>query len=72
MPRVLLIPDLNDNSTDLRDAARFVARDLGVHMPWHISRFHSACNMRDVPSTSVATLRQAWEVGLAEGLHTSR
>ena len=38
----LVIPGINDDPAELRDAARFVAQELGVETPWHISRFFPA------------------------------
>jgi pyruvate formate lyase activating enzyme len=64
----LVIPDLNDDPSELRDAARFVAQELGVDTPWHISRFFPAYQMTDRPFTPVETLRRAREIGLEEGL----
>ena len=60
----LVIPKINDDPTELRD----VAQELGPDTPWHISRFFPAHKMNDVPATPVETLRQAREIGLAEGL----
>jgi pyruvate formate lyase activating enzyme len=64
----LVIPGRNDSEEELRDIARFVARDLGVDTPWHVSRFHPAYRLIDVPPTPVETLRRAREIGLEEGL----
>jgi pyruvate formate lyase activating enzyme len=64
----LVIPGINDDPAELRDAARFVAQELGVGTPWHISRFFPAYQMPAVPPTPLATLRRAREIGLEEGL----
>jgi pyruvate formate lyase activating enzyme len=64
----LVIPGINDDPAELRDAARFVAQELGVDTPWHISRFFPAYRMSDVPPTPLATLRRAREIGLEEKL----
>ena len=64
----LVIPGINDDPAELRDAARFVAQELGVETPWHISRFFPAYQMSDVPPTPLVTLRRAREIGLEEGL----
>ncbi|MEA3406602.1 MAG: AmmeMemoRadiSam system radical SAM enzyme [Chloroflexota bacterium] len=64
----LVIPDINDDEEELKDAADFVADELGVETPWHISRFFPAYEMTDVPSTPVETLRRAREIGLEAGL----
>lgn len=65
----LVIPGINDDPAELKDAAEFVANELGVDTPWHISRFFPAYKMTDVPPTPVATLQRAREIGLETGLH---
>lgn len=65
----LVIPGVNDDPEELRDAADFVAKELGPATPWHISRFFPAYKMQDVPLTPMDTLRRAYEIGLAAGLH---
>lgn len=64
----LVIPDLNDDPAELRDAARFIAQELGVDTPWHISRFFPAYRMANIPPTPLATLQQARQIGHEEGL----
>lgn len=64
----LVIPGINDDSVELRDAAGFVADELGVDTPWHISRFFPAYKMTDVPPTPMAKLQRAREIGLEAGL----
>lgn len=65
----LVILGVNDDPEELRDAADFVAKELGPDTPWHISRFFPAYKMQDVPLTPMDTLRRAYEIGLAAGLH---
>ncbi|MFP3896243.1 MAG: AmmeMemoRadiSam system radical SAM enzyme [Anaerolineales bacterium] len=64
----LVIPGINDDEEELKDAADFVANELGIETPWHISRFFPAYKMADVPSTPVETLGRAREIGLEAGL----
>jgi pyruvate formate lyase activating enzyme len=64
----LVIPGVNDDEEELRDAADFVADELGVETPWHISRFFPTYKMTDVPATPVKTLLRAREIGLETGL----
>jgi pyruvate formate lyase activating enzyme len=64
----LVIPDVNDDPTELRDAAQFVAQELGPETPWHISRFFPSYQMGDVGPTPIATLQRAAEIGHEEGL----
>jgi pyruvate formate lyase activating enzyme len=64
----LVIPGINDEPAELRDAARFVAHELGVETPWHVSRFFPAYKMSGAAPTTFAKLRRAREIGLEEGL----
>lgn len=65
----LVIPGVNDDDGELKDAADFVATELGVDTPWHISRFFPAYKMTDVPPTPLETLNRAREISLEAGLH---
>jgi len=65
----LVIPGINDDPAELKDAAEFVANELGVDTPWHITCFFPAYKMTDVPPTPVETLNRAREIGLEAGLH---
>lgn len=64
----LVIPGRNDGDDELRALAGWIARTLGPDTPWHVSRFHPAFRMRDVPPTPLATLRRAAEIGREAGL----
>jgi pyruvate formate lyase activating enzyme len=64
----LVIPGVNDDLHELRDAAGFIADELGPETPWHISRFTPAYEMVDVPPTSVSMLLHAQEIGQQAGL----
>jgi pyruvate formate lyase activating enzyme len=64
----LVIPGLNDDPNELRDAAKFVAQELGVDVPWHISRYYPSYQMVDLPPTPLDTLENARQIGLEEGL----
>jgi len=65
----LVIPGINDDPAELKDAADFVKQELGADTPWHISRFFPHYKMMDVPPTPLATLHQAEKIGLEAGLH---
>jgi len=64
----LLIPTLNDSDDELRQAAHFIAQELGIDTPWHISRFSPAYKLTDKPSTPPRTLQRARQIGLEAGL----
>jgi pyruvate formate lyase activating enzyme len=59
----LIIPGLNDDEQELRDIALFV-KSVGPEIPWHVSQFYPAYKLLDRPSTSVATLRRARDIGM--------
>jgi pyruvate formate lyase activating enzyme len=65
----LVIPNLNDDPSELRDVARFIVQELGANTPWHISRFFPGYKMTDRSPTPVETLWKAQSFGLEEGLH---
>lgn len=64
----LLIPGLNDDPEELGRLAQFIAAELGVETPWHISRFHPTHRLTDRPPTPFKTLRAASNIGLSAGL----
>ncbi|GAM08166.1 putative protein [Geobacter sp. OR-1] len=64
----LLITGLNDSDEELEGLTRFIADELGVDVPWHISRFFPTYLMTDRPPTPVATLHRAAEIGKKAGL----
>ena len=64
----LIVPGLNDDPAELKDLAAFIAQDLGVDTPWHISRFHPTYKLTDRPPTPVKTLTKARDIGLKAGL----
>jgi len=64
----LIIPGLNDSDEELGDIAQFVATELGVETPWHVSRFHPTYKLTDRAPTPVDTLHRARQIGIAAGL----
>lgn len=65
----LIIPGINDSQGELRQMAHFIANELGVDVPWHISRFFPGYKMEDVSPTSLDTLQKAKEAGEEAGLN---
>ncbi|MBI5493016.1 MAG: AmmeMemoRadiSam system radical SAM enzyme [Deltaproteobacteria bacterium] len=63
----LVIPTLNDSEGELRDIAKWIYR-TDKSMPWHISAFHPAYKLNNIPPTPVETITRAREIGLEEGL----
>jgi len=64
----LLIPGLNDDSSELEALAGFIAQELGTETPWHISRFHPTYKLTDRGPTPVETLIKARNIGQNAGL----
>jgi pyruvate formate lyase activating enzyme len=65
----LVVPDMNDSDEELGDIAHFIATELGVETPWHVSRFHPDYKMYDRGPTPASTLRRAYDLGREAGLH---
>lgn len=63
----LVIPTVNDSDSELGDIAGFI-KSVGPEIPWHISRFHPAHHLRDLPPTPIETLARAMEIGKKSGL----
>ncbi|MBN2563762.1 MAG: AmmeMemoRadiSam system radical SAM enzyme [Phycisphaerae bacterium] len=64
----LVIPGINDDPAEISDAVHFIASELGVDTPWHISRFFPAYKMTGVPPTPLAKLEEARDIGRQVGL----
>lgn len=64
----LVIPNRNDAAEELRGIARFIATELGVDTPWHVSQFYPTHRLNDQPRTPLATLREARRTGQEAGL----
>lgn len=64
----LIIPGLNDSNEDLRGIAAFIASNLGIDTPWHVSQFYPTYQLNNHPRTPISTLRRAVEIGRKAGL----
>ncbi len=65
----LIVPGHNDGEAELRAIARFIADELGPHVPWHISAFHPDYKMLDTPRTSLELMERAYAWGKEAGLY---
>ena len=63
----LVVPQMNDSESELREIARFIA-SVGHDIPWHVSAFHENYKMHNKGSTRLDTLLRAGEIGKDEGL----
>ncbi len=62
-----VIPGWNDTDEQLHGLARWIAENLSVDTPWHVTAYHPDNKVTE-PPTPVTTLERAREIGLAEGL----
>jgi pyruvate formate lyase activating enzyme len=63
----LVVPGLNDDEGELRDAAQFIA-GVSPDIPWHVTAFHPDYRMDDRDVTPSRVLVRAAELGVAAGL----
>ena len=64
----LVIPNRNDSEDELRGIASFIATEVGVDTPWHVTQFYPTHRLTDQPRTPVETLRAARRIGQQAGL----
>ena len=64
----LIVPGVNDQPRQLEIIARFIATELGLDVPWHVTRFFPAWRMMDTPITPLSTLYLARTIGEQVGL----
>jgi pyruvate formate lyase activating enzyme len=65
----LVIPTLNDSSSEIRNMCQWMMKEIGPDIPVHFSRFHPMYLVKNLPSTPVSTLEKARKIALEEGLH---
>ena len=63
----LVIPRFNDSSSELMEAARFIA-SISPDIPWHVTAFHPDFRMASIPPTPAKTILRAAEIGEEAGL----
>ncbi len=64
----LIIPKVNDSDDELKGIAEFIANEVGIDTPWHVSRFHPDYKYTDSYSTPIETLHRAKKIGVESGL----
>ena len=64
----LIVPTRNDSKQELTAIASFIAKELGVETPWHISAFHPDFKEQHLPSTPLETLKMAESIAKEAGL----
>jgi pyruvate formate lyase activating enzyme len=64
----LIVPDVNDSLEELESIVEFIANELDIYTPWHISAFHPDFKMRDGKSTTIEKMYEAKEIAERAGL----
>ena len=65
----LIIPGDNDDEKTLRQMANFIAKELGPHVPWHLSAFHPDYKMQDKNHIPLSSMLKAYEIAKEAGLY---
>ncbi len=63
-----IIPGYNDDEAQLKRIASWIKNDLGEFTPWHVTQFVPHLELSHIPTTPVATLEKAREIGQNVGL----
>jgi pyruvate formate lyase activating enzyme len=64
----LIVPEVGDDETALRELAGFVHDKLGAETPFHLLRWHPDYKMMDLPETPIPTLERLHAIAKGEGL----
>jgi len=65
----LIIPNHNDDNTQLQGIADFIAQELDAATPWHVTAFYPTYKLSDEKPTPVESLERARQIGIDAGLH---
>jgi pyruvate formate lyase activating enzyme len=57
----LVIPDLNDSEVEFEEMVKWIAGELGTHIPLHLSRYFPKYNLH-LPPTPVSKLERFYEI----------
>ena len=65
----LVIPTLNDKTSEILEMCRWIMKEIGPDVPLHFSRFYPSYLMKNLPPTPISTLEKLRNTALEEGLH---
>ena len=65
----LIVPTKNDSIEELTKIVKWIKKNLGINVPWHISAFHPDYKDLDLPRTSFLSLKLAYDIAKEEGLN---
>lgn len=63
----LIIPEVNDSISELKQIANFIC-SVGPEIPWHVSRFYPRYRLIEKPPTPIELLSTARQIGIEAGL----
>lgn len=63
----LIIPEVNDSISELKQIANFIC-SVGPEIPWHVSRFYPKYRLIEKPPTPIELLSTARQIGIEAGL----
>ena len=63
----LIIPEVNDSISELKQIANFIC-SVGPEIPWHVSRFYPRYRLIEKPPTPIEILSTARQIGIEAGL----
>jgi len=64
----LVVPGVNDSSTEVRDMSRWLLQVAGPGVALHFSRFFPAYQLTNLPPTPLSTLERCYQTARAAGL----
>jgi len=64
----LMVPGLNDKSSELKEMAKWIVDTLGTDVPLHFSRFYPQYLLRNLPQTPISSLMAAREISMNAGI----
>jgi pyruvate formate lyase activating enzyme len=64
----LIVPGRNDSESELRALTNFIAKEVSVDVPWHVSRFYPQYHLTDHIATGAKILEKAYDIGKEAGL----
>ena len=63
-----LVPGVSDSAEVLADVARWIAGQLGLETPWHLTRFHPARKLSHLRRTELVALERGLRIAAEHGL----
>jgi pyruvate formate lyase activating enzyme len=65
----LMVPGLNDSPDEITALSKWLLANLGPDVPIHFTRFHPEYLLKNLPTTPLESLEQAYRIAKNEGLH---